>query len=337
MVLCPTGTVQEFKNIDLIDILWRQDIDLGVVREDFDYNYRQKEYELEKQKKLEKEKQEQLQKEQEKALLAHLQLDEETGEFVAIRPAKHSEPEISGGITEPTQLPLNLLFRPGPVHSQCLLIRHSKELLQSFHPQHLNQTLCRTWSKPGKSCFQSQNFSLTKSNARQNLYNKGPKDDLPVSPGHNKVPFTKDKHSKRSEARLSRDEQRAKALNVPFSVKKIVNLPVDDFNEMVSKYQLGEAQLALIRDIRRRGKNKVAAQNCRKRKLENILGLEQDLDLLKDEKEELLQEKGEHTKNLLQIKQQLNNLYHEVFSMLRDEDGNSYSPNEYSLQQTSDG
>ncbi|XP_041056514.1 nuclear factor erythroid 2-related factor 2-like isoform X3 [Carcharodon carcharias] len=178
---------------------------------------------------------------------------------------------------------------------------------------------------------------LTQSNDSLNLYNKGPKDDLPVGPGHNKAPFTKDKYSKRMEARLTRDEQRAKALNVPFSVKKIVNLPVDDFNEMVSKYQLGEAQLALIRDIRRRGKNKVAAQNCRKRKLENIVGLEHDLDQLKDEKEELLQEKGEHAKNLHQIKQQLNNLYHEVFSMLRDEDGNSYSPSEYSLQQTSDG
>lgn len=90
--------------MDLIDILWRQDIDLGVVREDFDYNYRQKEHELEKQKKLEKEKQEQLQKERESALLAQLQLDEETGEFVAIRPAKQSAAIIPGGISESAQV-----------------------------------------------------------------------------------------------------------------------------------------------------------------------------------------------------------------------------------------
>ncbi|XP_051872398.1 nuclear factor erythroid 2-related factor 2a isoform X3 [Pristis pectinata] len=187
------------------------------------------------------------------------------------------------------------------------------------------------------SHFQAPSLDLPQSNTSLNLYTKERKGDLPVSPGHSKAPFIKDKPSKRMEARLTRDEQRAKALNVPFSVRKIINLPVDDFNEMVSKYQLSEAQLALIRDIRRRGKNKVAAQNCRKRKLENIVGLEHDLDQLKDEKEELLQEKGEHAKNLLHIKQQLNSLYHEVFSMLRDEDGNPYSPSEYSLQQTSDG
>lgn len=74
--------------MNLIDILWRQDIDLGARREVFDFSQRQKEYELEKQKKLEKERQEQLQKEQEKALLAQLELDEETGEFVPVQPAQ---------------------------------------------------------------------------------------------------------------------------------------------------------------------------------------------------------------------------------------------------------
>uniref|UniRef100_A0A8D2CLQ9 Nuclear factor erythroid 2-related factor 2 n=1 Tax=Sciurus vulgaris TaxID=55149 RepID=A0A8D2CLQ9_SCIVU len=82
--------------MDLIDILWRQDIDLGVSREVFDFSQRQKEYELEKQKKLEKERQEQLQKEQEKAFFAQLQLDEETGEFLPIQPAQHTQSETSG-------------------------------------------------------------------------------------------------------------------------------------------------------------------------------------------------------------------------------------------------
>ena len=163
------------------------------------------------------------------------------------------------------------------------------------------------------------------------------KKELPVSPGHRKTPFTKDKHSNRLEAHLTRDELRAKALHIPFPVEKIINLPVDDFNEMMSKEQFNEAQLALIRDIRRRGKNKVAAQNCRKRKLENIVELEQDLDHLKDEKEKLLKEKGENDKNLHLLKKQLSTLYLEVFSMLRDEDGKPYSPSEYSLQQTRDG
>ncbi|KAF7668826.1 hypothetical protein LDENG_00284340 [Lucifuga dentata] len=155
--------------------------------------------------------------------------------------------------------------------------------------------------------------------------------------GHNNAPFTKDKQKKRFEVRLSRDEQRAKALQIPFTVDKITNLPVDDFNEMMSKHQLNEAQLALVRDIRRRGKNKVAAQNCRKRKMENIVGLEGDLDSLKEEKERLLREKSQNISALKEMKKQLSTLYLEVFSMLRDENGNSYSPSDYSLQQSTNG
>ncbi|XP_071197663.1 nuclear factor erythroid 2-related factor 2-like [Salvelinus alpinus] len=155
--------------------------------------------------------------------------------------------------------------------------------------------------------------------------------------GHSELPFTKDKKRRRSEKRLSRDEQRAKALQIPFTVDMIIDLPVDNFNEMMSKHQLNEAQLALVRDIRRRGKNKVAAQNCRKRKMENITELEYDLDSLKEEKERLQTEKTKNDSGLRKMKQQLNTLYLEVFRLLRDEDGKPYSPLEYSLQQTTDG
>lgn len=163
------------------------------------------------------------------------------------------------------------------------------------------------------------------------------KTDPAEESGHDNAPFAKDKQKKRSEKRLSRDEQRARALKIPFTVDMIINQPVDDFNELMSKHQLNEAQLALVRDIRRRGKNKVAAQNCRKRKMENIVGLESNLDSLKDEKDRLLSEKNQNITNLKEMKKQLNSLYLQVFSMLRDEKGNSYSPSDYSLQQSTDG
>lgn len=56
---------------------------------------------------------------------------------------------------------------------------------------------------------------------------------------------------------MTRDEKKARALNVPIPVHEIINLPMDEFNERLSKYDLSETQLSLIRDIRRRGKNKV--------------------------------------------------------------------------------
>lgn len=73
-----------------------------------------------------------------------------------------------------------------------------------------------------------------------------------------RTPRNKFKCSKRSEEeQLTRDEKRARNLNIPISVDDIINLPMDEFNERLSKYDLSESQLTLIRDIRRRGKNKV--------------------------------------------------------------------------------
>lgn len=45
----PQETLCAFQDIDLIDILWRQDIDLGAGREIFDYSHRQKESEVDKE------------------------------------------------------------------------------------------------------------------------------------------------------------------------------------------------------------------------------------------------------------------------------------------------
>nr|XP_020661913.1 nuclear factor erythroid 2-related factor 2 isoform X2 [Pogona vitticeps] len=513
------------QDMNLIDILWRQDIDLGVRREVFDFSQRKKEYELEKQKKLETERQEQLQKEQEKAFLAQLQLDEETGEFVPIQPAQATESlntglannnysqkvhiskqdednlfddmfedcmqvlaytfsfaddheclniqndnltEVTSNTCEANPVPEAAVsfafYNPLPSaekeiancspeflnpleasYSSMLLpedlspsntLSRSTEFCEDFYPAFidvkmngnisspppppnfvdqavagfLNEPIdlsdfdqCKAFNSdflgntperndsdsgislnasPGTSspAHSVESSSLCRdasfgysdsemeemdtiprngeqSNAKMHSLQlhppvspplskstpnpvsgkSTPKRELPASPGHIAAPFTKDKPSSPDEAHLTRDELRAKALHIPFPVEKIINLPVDDFNEMMSKEQFTEAQLNLIRDIRRRGKNKVAAQNCRKRKLENITELEHDLGYLKDEREKLLKEKAENDQSLRLLKKQLGTLYLEVFSMLRDEDGKPYSLNDYSLQQTRDG
>ncbi|XP_070788371.1 nuclear factor erythroid 2-related factor 2 [Pituophis catenifer annectens] len=567
------------QDVTLVDILWRQDIDLGARREVFDFSQRKKEYELEKQKKLESERQEQLRKEQEKAFFAQLQLDEETGEFIPIQPAQAVESgnsAISNNYSQSVHIskqdadnlfddyiqilaetfsfvdeseispaefqqvaPLEMAANQVFVESNHMQ-RLDSSVLQSTIPELLDtkventQDIEQVWEEllsiPELQCLNIQNDSLadvtsnpfavnTTSEAADNFtfynslsamekevlncsedflkpledpyssmglpedssqrstdfcedfysfidvkmnsrvatppshfvdqavagflsepidlsdfaqckafnqdlvgnapeYNDSdsgislnaspnitspahsvesssvcqdtgfgcsdsemeeidcapgivspsnaqihsfhlqapaspsleqgtpkpdlpltttPQRELPANPGHVEAPFMKDKFFNQQEAYLTRDELRAKALKIPFPVEKIINLPVDDFNEMMSKQQFNEAQLSLIRDIRRRGKNKVAAQNCRKRKLENITELEHDLDYLKDEKEKLLKEKVENDKSLQLLKKQLSTLYFEVFSMLRDEDGKPYSPNDYSLQQTRDG
>ncbi|KAG0433592.1 hypothetical protein HPB47_019775 [Ixodes persulcatus] len=92
---------------------------------------------------------------------------------------------------------------------------------------------------------------------------------------------------RQDQLRASRDEKRARALNLPLTNVEIVELPIEEFNERLAKFELTEAQLALIRDIRRRGKNKVAAQNCRKRKLDQIMSLQQDVEALHLQRQEL--------------------------------------------------
>ena len=56
---------------------------------------------------------------------------------------------------------------------------------------------------------------------------------------------------------FTRDERKALSLGLPITVHDIINLPMDEFNDMLSKHDLSEDQLTLCRDIRRRGKNKV--------------------------------------------------------------------------------
>lgn len=135
-----------------------------------------------------------------------------------------------------------------------------------------------------------------------------------------------------SESKMwSRDERRAQALKIPFSNELIVNLPVEDFNDLLTSYQLNEEQLSLIRDIRRRGKNKIAAQNCRKRKLDVLVGLGGEVSGLRRRRLRLLREKQEALRNLQEMKRRLNTLYQQVFSRLRDDAGRPLDAAEYLL------
>ncbi|XP_063231809.1 segmentation protein cap'n'collar isoform X3 [Bacillus rossius redtenbacheri] len=161
----------------------------------------------------------------------------------------------------------------------------------------------------------------------------------PESMGALQRPVTRDKQRgrKSEEEHLNRDEKRARSMNIPITVSDIINLPMDEFNERLSKYDLSEAQLSLIRDIRRRGKNKVAAQNCRKRKLDQILSLADEVRDMKDRKNRLLMDRDFLLKERQLVKDKFSQLYRHIFQSLRDADGNPYSPYEYSLQQSADG
>ena len=145
------------------------------------------------------------------------------------------------------------------------------------------------------------------------------------------------KSNETDQQRLSRDQRRAKALKIPISVEKVINLPVDAFNELMKKYDLSDAQTALIRDIRRRGKNKVAAQNCRKRKIDAITGIEHTINSLRAEKDKLVRQRDMIDKETMEMRDRYTQLYNEIFQNLRDDSGDPVDPNEFTLQHMPDG
>ncbi|KFW03478.1 Nuclear factor erythroid 2-related factor 3, partial [Fulmarus glacialis] len=147
----------------------------------------------------------------------------------------------------------------------------------------------------------------------------------------------KDRCHNSTDRNLSSDERRAKALRIPFSVDEVVSMPVDSFNTMLAKNHLTDTQVSLLRDIRRRGKNKVAAQNCRKRKLNAILNLEEDVCNLQTQKESLKKEHSQCSRSISRMKQKLNNLYRDIFSRLRDDQGRPVNPCQYVIHCSSDG
>ncbi|XP_054463161.1 endoplasmic reticulum membrane sensor NFE2L1a [Anoplopoma fimbria] len=154
----------------------------------------------------------------------------------------------------------------------------------------------------------------------------------------NAKPYRRSSSRHISETKMwCRDERRARARKIPFSNELIVNLPVEEFNDLLTNYQLSEEQLILVRDIRRRGKNKIAAQNCRKRKLDVLLELGDNVSGLRRYRSRLLREKQEALRNLQEMKRRLGSLYQDVFSRLRDKEGMPLNAMEFHLNFESDG
>ncbi|XP_017282227.1 nuclear factor erythroid 2-related factor 3 [Kryptolebias marmoratus] len=141
-----------------------------------------------------------------------------------------------------------------------------------------------------------------------------------------------DDGSRLDERELSRDELRARSMCIPFSVLQIVNMPVEEFMEILDCHGFSPEQVTLLRDIRRRGKNKLAAQNCRKRKLDAITGLQEEVERLQAQRDRLLREKRLTAKTMGAVGHQIKQLTRDVLARLRDDSGRPLSPERFTLQ-----
>jgi len=129
--------------------------------------------------------------------------------------------------------------------------------------------------------------------------------------------------------REARDAKKARAYGIPFTLSEIIDSSMEKFNDLVTSSGLTETQMSLCRDIRRRGKNKVAAQNCRRRKMDLISNLSDEIVRAREYKQQLLAERehlyrlrNEWSNKLLQLEE----------SVLR---GLDHNPREWELGVTS--
>ena len=73
----------------------------------------------------------------------------------------------------------------------------------------------------------------------------------------------------------------------PISRDKLVSMPVEEFNQLLEQASLTEIEVAFMKEWRRRGKNKAAAQIARKRKREEVTDLDSEVKALRKQKAEL--------------------------------------------------
>ncbi|XP_023346739.1 nuclear factor erythroid 2-related factor 2 [Eurytemora carolleeae] len=98
-------------------------------------------------------------------------------------------------------------------------------------------------------------------------------------------------------AQRTKNELLAESLGLPRQdVDSIVNLPMDEFSSYALRHSFTEEQMNILRDIRRRGKNLVAAHNCRRRKIDEIDELREKLMKTRLHVEQLNRKKQEYMK-----------------------------------------
>lgn len=139
----------------------------------------------------------------------------------------------------------------------------------------------------------------------------------------------------RNRETIGKNKKKQIWLDLPYTKDDIISSKIEDFNSIVSL--LDPLRQHVAKEIRRKGKNKLAARNCRKRKIDAIDTLGSGVNELEKQRQLLLDERLQLELEREEILRKTEFLYEHIFKNLRDERGLPYSKDHYSLTYTADG
>jgi len=121
------------------------------------------------------------------------------------------------------------------------------------------------------------------------------------------------RQSARSSNQGQQDEDALHQFNIPLTFEDITQSSTEEYNRHLARLShLNSDQIHIIKDIRRRGKNKIAAQNCRKRKAVSVESLLEEVDELKRVKHELEERKKAYQQQIAETRNQYEYLHRQV-------------------------
>ena len=120
----------------------------------------------------------------------------------------------------------------------------------------------------------------------------------------------------------------------PYTQDELMEMPLGTFNAVISV--LNNLCKHQAKYMRRKGKNKVATRNCRKRKIDIMESLSASVESLEEKKCRLLEINEKTTEETNEIRKYTDWLIEYIFENIRDANGDLYSKDEYRLKYTSD-
>lgn len=125
-------------------------------------------------------------------------------------------------------------------------------------------------------------------------------------------------------------------LSVTLERDKLLSMPADRFNHLLDRSGLSENDVAYMKEWRRKGKNKMAAQQARKRKREEVDEMAAEVNKLKEELAMLREERQSLQVELEHYPRECQRLEHMILTNYHDQHDDNVTPDTHRIVLLSD-